>query len=1697
MSKVDVKRKSSKNEIKSIEKDLDKVLNKDKTNEPIKMSEPIKIDTEALFDEMNNEDTKSFNYFQDSMTVIDAIMKQRDIVYHQHASYKQFIEKDIGDIIKQFNTRKLYFNYEQHANKHRLELHIDFLNYNLGRPTIHENDGSFKMMKPDTARLRNLTYSAPLTLNIKFTRILRSSSLSTTSLEPDEKYDLDIEDIKEQYFNNINFGRIPIMVMGANCVLNKKDATTFEHNSECTYDMGGYFIIGGNEKVIISQERIAENEAFVFNNQKKPRGKEIEIRCVSDQQFSIVMSNVIRYVYRDNTLEFDSPNFKNPVPLFLLFKCLGIENDQSLFEHVAWNLDNDFSKNLVEYLKPSFNKFVKICNANNIETNATIDKYNDIMLTYLKFKNTNKDIKLSYEDKLGYLQKIIEDEILPHIGKSYSRKAKYLGFMTRKLLLVQYEYLPHDDRDAYDNKRVDTPGRLLATQFRQCFNKLVKDMVKCITREIKNNKSRRDIFDLINSNNIYKIIKPTIIDGGLKYALATGNWGIKTGSHGTIKAGTAQVLNRLSYQSFVSHLRRINSPSDKTGSNGKVVRPRKLHGTTWGYLCPAETPEGQPVGLVKNLSILSKITTNSNSIIIREMLNSMNIVLIDDIEPSKFNDYILIIVNGDLIGVTNQPKKLVDDLRSQRRQANINIYTSIYWNIEQKTIKIYTDAGRLVRPMYIVDDNQLRINKEFIDNLKNTNLSFNYLISPKFYNDNLKLSILDPNELKNKLISIIPNTKYPFEGVIEYIDTNEVNNCYFAMTPKDLKEGKEPYVNKFTHCELHPAQILGAVASVIPFSDDNQSPRNCYQCLGIHETVLMANGTYKEIKDVEIGDEVITFNPINMMLDNTKVIYQFIRPSTTKVYRIETISGRSIIATADHKFMTSTGWCEVQKMNQYTKIGILIDNNPYSTDADLTVALEKEYMMINKKKLGLQNIFLEIQANALYVQIASITEVEQQLVADITVESNNHSFIGGNGFLSSNCAMGKQSIGLFATSFLKRMDTLGYVMNNLEKALVKTSFSKYINYDDVPCGLNAIVAIASYTGYNQEDSILLNQGSIDRGLFRATFYRTYKDDEKKIQSSGREEKFAKPNIKYTRGRKPGNYDKLDERGFVKKDEYVTSDDIIIGKVLPLKNKFDDNGHQLYKDCSTNLRANESGFVDKIYTDRNADGFRFVKIRIRTERIPIIGDKFASRCAQKGTVGMIYPQEHMPFNEDGISPDIIMNPHAIPSRMTIGQLLECVLGKASAILGGYSDCTPFNDIPYDKIFEILEANGLNYSGDDILYSGATGQQMDVKVFMGPTYYQRLKHMVLDKIHCLNADHDILTLQGWKPISKITTTDFIATLNLLGEIEYQQPTAIHHYPDYKGQMYEINNSNISLDVTINHRMYVSQNKETFELIPAQDLIQRPVWYKKNAKNTNKKMNDSQFDISIKILLEHEIYDMIFPDHNWNQYSQEQCYEILDYILEGRSYTNFTMLKQITQKNIDILMILGLYAGIAINYKIQHYDDNYDFVLIERIDNEFIPSIDETTFEKVYDYEGSVYCISVPNEVFYVRRNGKAVWTGNSRASGPVVQLTRQPSEGRTRDGGLRFGEMEKDAMIAHGALGFLKERMMDVSDIFTIYICQECGLFSVVNPDEESNIRICTGCDKYSQFMELRIPYACKLLMQELEGMMITPRFNVKN
>ncbi len=362
-------------------------------------------------------------------------------------------------------------------------------------------------------------------------------------------------------------------------------------------------------------------------------------------------------------------------------------------------------------------------------------------------------------------------------------------------------------------------------------------------------------------------------------------------------------------------------------------------------------------------------------------------------------------------------------------------------------------------------------------------------------------------------------------------------------------------------------------------------------------------------------------------------------------------------------------------------------------------------------------------------------------------------------------SMGKQALGIYSLNYNLRMDTSSHILYYPQKPLVSTESMKFLNYKELPAGINAIVAIMCYTGYNQEDSIIMNASSIDRGLFRSVFYRTY-DDKAELLAGVKKEKFEKPKS----GR---NLNILDDFGLVSPGQSVRGNDILIGKSLEQlnsgikeedsieneekkenekskenkntkkcknnkENKENKKDNNIPKnDDSIKVRALEKGFVESVMLTVDREGFNMVKVKLRDVRIPQIGDKFASRHGQKGTIGMTYRQEDMPFTSEGITPDIIVNPHAIPSRMTIGHLIECLSSKVSAISGYDADATPFSNYTIDSISNKLHALGYEKFGNEILYNGFNGKKFESLIFFGPTYYQRLKHLVEDKIFSRNT------------------------------------------------------------------------------------------------------------------------------------------------------------------------------------------------------------------------------------------------------------------------------------------------------------------------------------------------------------------------
>ena len=449
--------------------------------------------------------------------------------------------------------------------------------------------------------------------------------------------------------------------------------------------------------------------------------------------------------------------------------------------------------------------------------------------------------------------------------------------------------------------------------------------------------------------------------------------------------------------------------------------------------------------------------------------------------------------------------------------------------------------------------------------------------------------------------------------------------------------------------------------------------------------------------------------------------------------------------------------------------------------------------------------------------------------------------------------MGKQAMGVYASNFQVRMDTMAHTLHYPQKPLACTRAMEYMNFRELPSGTNCIVAIACYTGYNQEDSLIMNQSSIDRGLFRSSFFRCYNATAKArvggMINTLEDEQFEAPSAASgCLGLKVGKYDKLGIDGIAEPGLRVAGNDVLIGKTVKCDIVGPDGSFNSVarKDSSTVMRSNEAGIVDRVLLSTDEQGHKFCKVRMRNLRIPQVGDKFASRHGQKGTIGMCYRQEDMPYSCEGIAPDIVVNPHAIPSRMTVGHLVECIMGKVSSLLGQEGDATPFMDLTVEDICGYLHDMGYQRHGNECLYSGHTGRPMETLIFFGPTFYQRLKHLVEDKIH-------------------------------------------------------------------------------------------------------------------------------------------------------------------------------------------------------------------------------------------------------ARARGPVTGLTRQPLEGRAREGGLRMGEMERDCLISHGAANFLRDRLYGNSDPYRVHVCDECGMIAVANLRRQE-FR-CRHCPNDTRFSQVHIPYAGKLLFQELMSMCIAPRIFV--
>ena len=997
---------------------------------------------------------------EDLWKILESYFDKYGFADHQIQSYDRFVHHSLPRIISD--------EPDVIINTFEKIISIKFSNVYVAPPSVVDVDRTIKKLIPSDCRQRDITYASTIYVDV-------DSVIDKPDSEP----------IINKY-TRVDIGRIPVMLKSSLCHLSNMTPSEIKDVKECEHDQGGYFVINGGERVLVGQCRDAYNTVLVFPQTNKKWLKVAEIRSMSEETgHSVLVKAIIDS--DDRGIYFSLPYVKLIIQAGVVFKAYGFLKDDIV---AMIGLNMSCVKKYIRYILWDYDIY-------------------DTPEEALVFIGNNTLHNVKETERVKYAKQIIEAELFPHMGITCTTKecGYMLGHMINKILMTHVGLREYDNRDNYMNKRVETSGILMTELFKQLFKKYIES----VTKQIIKKKQDPDILTVLS--------RSTVITNGLSRCFSTGDWGVQLGSY--MKVGVSQVLSRLSYGATLSHLRRF---SLSVGKEIKTSKLRQIDPSSIMYVCPHETPEGEPVGIVLNLSMLVRVSEYTCTTLVKHILDTCDHLTllrnfeVDAADFSSVMDVTRVFINGIIYGMTKDPHELVDEIETYRAHDMLAYDVSVSYNDVDNEVHVWSDEGRLTRPVLRVEDDHLTLAKDRITN----------------WDDLVKA------------------------GHVKFIDSYEANYAVIAFGQEELVKYKNDY------CEISPSMMLSVMASIVPFPDHSPSPRICY--------------------------------------------------------------------------------------------------------------------------------------------IA---------------------------------AMGKQAMSMFSLAHEHRTDTIANVLRYPQKPLVFTKQANMMGFNEMPTGMNAMVAIMCHGGCNQEDSILIKKEAVERGMFVADTYRTYTDSEKKEES----------NTQYVIGNPPiadrlkdVNYGYLDNRGVIIQrlpnggQTYARVGDVIIGKYVVINRK---NDEPQIKDCSVVIRKKEEeGYVHRVFVSKQPNGHTIVKVKIRTQRVPEIGDKFVSRAAQKGTVGGIVDTIDMPFTADGIVPDIFLNPHCIPSRMTLNQLMECVLGKSCSLSGTTGDSTVFTEWSGNteaEICKVLRANGFESHGFEQMYSGLTGEPIKAKIFCGPTYYQRLKHLVSEKYH----------------------------------------------------------------------------------------------------------------------------------------------------------------------------------------------------------------------------------------------------------------------------------------------------------------------------------------------------------------------------
>lgn len=1543
---------------------------------------------------------------EDFFDLVNLFFKQKNIMYaHLYNSYNKFIDEDVYNRLT--NGDNVF--YEKATKTQIIKYRFKFNNISIKPPMTDDGD----LLNPNDARKNNLSYL--ITVLADVTQEQEITDIATGKV---------VVNVVGSPEKTVPVASVPCMLRSKYCSLT---IDPLMNKDECDYNPGGYFIVNGAEKVVISMDQMCENKPLVFAKKDgQAIGYSVQVNSKSPDADGALQIMTIR-LRKDNVLVAKVPILAE-VPVTILLKALGIESDRDIIRYVTMDSNDGEMANMLRH---------SLSECKHEGKNIMIQTKDDALeyLTgYMRVirKYTESDKETRMVQKKMHLQDLLDKNFLQHMTNGPLSKGYYLCYMINRLLNVALGRNEPDDRDSYINKRVELPGDILYDLYKQFHKKLLNECKKYF-----DNRNPDDI----NPFNIISQIKGTVIELGIKKMLLTGSIGKKK--------GVAQMLQCLSYMQIINALRRLRAPTSDASTN-KLTKPRHFHTTQVGFLAGDETPEGINVGLVKHLSLSGTVTIGmmSQYYILKDIMMS-RIKDLRDVPPLKFGEYRRVFLNGEWLGLTDSPTALEEEIRSMKLKGTIEVTVSVTFDIENNEVRVYCDGGRLVRPLLRVENNELLLTKEKID-------SINLKVTP------------EANKVStwNEFIANNP-------GVVEYITIEEIEQILVAQdypTLTKMKDRMESSINKvknvsddeiinninryddlsyvkFTHCEIHPVLMLGCVTSSIPYANHNQGPR---------------------------------------------VLYQY--------------------------------------------------------------------------------------------------------------------------------SQARQGMGIYATNYRDRLD-ISYILHHPQRPITMPRTLKYSNLDVLPCGENCIVAIMCYTGYNQEDSVIMNQTSIDRGIFRATAMNKHVSTIQKNQSTSQDDMFTRPDPSKVIGMKFSTYDKINDEGYAPEETVLNKGDITLAKVSPVQPT--GNSDKTFKDNSEIYKYNVPGTVDRVYPNLfNHEGYGMMKMRIRSNRIPQIGDKMAcydpetevltdkgwvffedldinihkvATLVDDNKIKYEHPSEKQEYNYDGDiycvksnQVDLMVTPnHRMYVACNNRKKLNYKIERADKIHGlrrhYKKDASEYIDIP--KSVFIKKDKFILPACDRITCGGVNEhydkRELDLKAFLIlfgiwmaegctkknhglciATHKQRVKDK-LDEV-CPILGLEVLKRQDKKTDDGLHRW-IVTDKQLLHYMEPLSVGAINKYlpdwvwslkPEYcrdliEGMMlgdghnsgcdrYDTSSKRLANDFqklclhagwsansVIKHKKgHVRKMKSGYTITCNADAHRLTIVKKQNNPLVNKYIREKGIQLDKMIKYNGKVYcctttsGVIYVRRKgipvWCGQSRSGQKGVIGLTLNAvdMPFTKDGIVPDIIMnpnafpKRMTVGQFIENMAA-KVGAMLGHEMDATTFGNVDTKQlNDILTDMGYEEFGTEYLYNGmtgkrmpaKIYI----GPVYYMRLKHMVADKIHARAKGPRTQLTRQPLEGRAKDGGLRFGEMERDCIISYGMAGFLKERMMETADAYTAYVCDVCGLFAqrMLRKDQKhyatkDDIYWCKACKNKTRISKVRMPYACKLLFQELMSMCIAPRIRTRD